>query len=154
LRKLLHKGIGAEDLIGAAQLAKAANIRGVKLYSMVGLPGESDEDLKEFSDLIVAMSRHVRIAVAVQAFVPKPGTPLAGSAMPEIGEINRRLGLIKRGVKGRARLMSTSPRWSWVDWKMAHAGERAASIAIAARELGGNFSAWRKAISRILAEAF
>ncbi|MCP4197168.1 MAG: radical SAM protein [Proteobacteria bacterium] len=154
LRKLLHKGIGADDLIRAAQLAKAATIRGVKLYSMVGLPGESDEDLKEFSDLIVAMSRHVRIAVAVQAFVPKPGTPLAGSAMPEIGEINRRLGLIKRGVKGRARFMSTSPRWSWVDWKMAHAGERAASIAIAARELGGNFSAWRKAISRILAEEF
>jgi radical SAM superfamily enzyme YgiQ (UPF0313 family) len=147
LRKSLHKGITADDLIRAARLARAAKIRGVKIYSMIGLPGEHEDDLREFSDLIVELSRQVRITVAVQAFVPKPGTPLAGEAMVEIGEINDRLRLIKRGIKGRARIMSTSPRWSWVDWKMAHAGEQAVHIAIAARALGGSFSAWRQAIS-------
>jgi radical SAM superfamily enzyme YgiQ (UPF0313 family) len=152
LRKLLHKGITADDLVRAAKLAREANIRGVKIYSMIGLPGEREDDIREFSDLIVDLSRHVRITVAVQAFVPKPGTPLAGETMAEIGEINERLGLIKRGIKGRARIMSTSPRWSWVDWKMAHAGEQAVHIAIAARGLGGSFSAWRQAISNTLTQ--
>jgi radical SAM superfamily enzyme YgiQ (UPF0313 family) len=150
LRRAMHKGIKAEDLVRAAKLAKTAHIRGVKIYSMIGLPGEGEEDLKEFSDLIVDLSRQVRITVAVQAFVPKPGTPLAGEAMADMGEITYRLGVIKRGIKGRARLMSTSPRWSWVDWKMAHAGGQAAGIAIAARERGGSYSAWRRAISAAL----
>ncbi len=146
LRKAVHKGITAEHLLGAADIAKKANIRGIKVYSMIGLPGEEDEDVLEFADLVLDLSRRIRTSVALQAFVPKPGTPLADMKMTDEATIRRRLDLVKRRVGGKARTMPTSPRWSWLDWKLAHAGDKAAHAAIAAYRKGGNFAAWRRAI--------
>ncbi|MCP4680002.1 MAG: radical SAM protein [Deltaproteobacteria bacterium] len=146
LRKAVHKGISAEHLLRAADIAKRAGIRGIKVYSMIGLPGEEDEDVLEFADLAIDLGGRLRTSVALQAFVPKPGTPLAQVKMTEEAIIRRRLDLVKRHVGGKVRIMPTSPRWSWLDWKLAHAGENAAPVAIAAYRKGGNFAAWRRAI--------
>jgi radical SAM superfamily enzyme YgiQ (UPF0313 family) len=146
LRKTIHKGVSRDDLVGAAAVASSAGIRGVKLYVMVGLPGETDGDVEEFCDLALLLSRSLRVSIAAQAFVPKPGTPMAGEKMESEIAIKHRLELMKKLLKGRAKLMPTSPRWSFVDWKLAHAGFSAAHVAIRAQSLGGGFSAWKRAI--------
>ena len=146
LRRSIHKGISSDSLIQASQLGAAHNLSGIKVYSMVGLPGETEDDIREFADLMLTLSRQLKVTVAVQAFVPKPGTPLGEAEMEDLNEIRRRLDLMKRGLKGKVRVMPTSPKWSWIDWKLAHAGERAARVAVAASRLGTDFSAWRRAL--------
>lgn len=147
LRKALRKRVSADDLQRAAEIAAGAGIRGLKLYGMVGLPDETDADIDELARLVRDFDKHLRVSIAAQAFVPKPGTPLGHLQMAETKLIRHRLDLLARSLKGRARVIPTSPRWSWIDWKLAHAGEKAALVAIAAAEGGGRFVAWKRAIT-------
>lgn len=150
MRDAMRKGISEDDLHRAAHLAKQEGLRGIKVYSMIGLPGETDDDIAEFARLALEMNQCLKTTLAVQAFVPKPKTPLAHVPMVEQPILQRRLQLIKRLLKGRVRVMPTSTRWSWVDWKVAHAGNRGVALAQAAFEHGGGFGAWRQAIEEIL----
>jgi radical SAM superfamily enzyme YgiQ (UPF0313 family) len=150
LRDIIRKGITADDLARAASVAAAAGARNLKIYAMAGLPGEEDDDLLELAALVRGLDPRPRISVAVQAFVPKPGTPLADEPMADPDVIRRRVALLRGALKGRATVLPTSPRWSWLDWKLAHAGPRAAIAAIAAESAGGGFAAWRAAIDEIV----
>ncbi len=146
LRRAVHKGVTAQHLLAAARVAADAGVRRLKLYAMVGLPGEEDEDVDELAALVRGLDPRLALSVAAQAFVPKPGTPLAGEVMADPRLLARRLDRLGLALKGRARLLPTSPRWSWVDWKLAHMGERAAHAAIAAHAAGGTLAAWREAL--------
>jgi len=146
LRRRIHKGITRDHLLRAAQIAASHNLSGMKLYSMIGLPGESDEDIAEFAELALALQGILRISLGVQAFVPKPRTPLSDVAMLPVAALEKRLALLKRLLKGRDQLAPASPKWSWIDWKLAHGEEKSALAAIAAYEEGGAFGAWKKAV--------
>ena len=148
IRTSIQKGITAEHLLNAASLARAHKLKGLKLYSMVGLPGETDEDIEEFSELLGALSKIVRLTVAVQSFVPKPNTPLGDAQMVDVKTLKHRLSRLQRLMKGRVVMQSTSPRWSWLDWKLAHAGEKAVLAAIAADADDGDYAAWKRAIEK------
>jgi radical SAM superfamily enzyme YgiQ (UPF0313 family) len=152
LRLQIKKGITEEHLIKTAEMAGSYSLRGLKLYAMVGLPGEDESDVEEFAELLLKMSRKVKLSVAIQAFVPKPGTPLENVSMMEQGTIKKQLMLLKRLTAGRVRLISTSVRWSFIDWKIAHSGIKAAEIAIMAYKNKGSFNGWQKAIKSILKE--
>jgi radical SAM superfamily enzyme YgiQ (UPF0313 family) len=146
LRDRIRKGITADDLARAAGVAASAGARNLKIYAMVGLPGEQDEDLLELSELVRGLDPRLRLSLAVQAFVPKPGTPLAHEPMTDPDAIRRRVALLRGALGGRATVLPTSPRWSWLDWKLAHAGRKAALAAIEAERAGGGFGAWRSAV--------
>jgi radical SAM superfamily enzyme YgiQ (UPF0313 family) len=149
LRRSLRKGVSSADLTRASKTAADAGVKRIKLYAMVGLPGETDADIEELVALVDELGRQVKVAVAAQAFVPKPGTPLAAEPMAEPGLLRHRLRLLGRSLKGRARVIPTSPRWSWLDWKLAHGGTRSAIAAIRANELGSTFAAWKQAIQEL-----
>ncbi len=146
LRRSVKKGITKDHLFAAVTIAAAHGIRRIKVYSMVGLPGEQDADMEELAGLLKDLSAHLSLSIAVQAFVPKPGTPLANVPMADLPEIRHRLQMLRRLLAGKVRMIPTSPRWSWIDWKIAHMGERAAHAAIEARSHGGTFAAWKRAI--------
>jgi radical SAM superfamily enzyme YgiQ (UPF0313 family) len=146
VRRAIRKGLTAEDLRRAAALADEAGFRQLKVYAMVGLPSETDDDVVELAELLRAFPRRLETTAAVQAFVPKPGTPLAEAEMAPQDVLKKRIELLKRLAKGRYHVSPTSPRWSWVDWKLAHAGEAAGRIAVAAQRAGGGFAAWKRAI--------
>jgi len=131
----------------AARTAADAGIRGLKIYSMVGLPGEEDRDLHELAAMVLAIDHRLRITLAVQAFVPKPGTPLADRPMEDVRIIRRRLELLRGLLGRRATLSPTSARWSWLDWKLANGGERSALAAIEAAAGDGTFAAWKRGLS-------
>lgn len=146
LRDSVRKGISQEHLLEASRVAADAGVRGLKLYSMVALPGEVDGDIEEFATMIGALDPRLRISVAVQAFVPKPGTPLAGEPMEELAVIRKRLELVRKLISPRAHIVPTSARWSWLDWKLAHGGADSALAAVEAHRGGADFNAWKQAV--------
>ncbi|MCU0662472.1 MAG: B12-binding domain-containing radical SAM protein [Myxococcota bacterium] len=153
LRRSVHKGITEKTLTQAVHIAATAGIRNLKLYSMVGLPTETDEDIAEFARLCLDLGRIVRLSLAVQAFVPKPGTPLAASPMERQSVLRGRLRLLERLLQGRVRLSSTSPRLAALDAALAQLGPRAALVAVAASRGGRTFPAWRRALAEFAPEA-
>ena len=148
LRRKVKKGILEKHLTGAVAIAREAGFQSLKIYSMVGLPDETPDDIVEYARLLTELSRCLKVSTTVQAFVPKPSTPLAGQPMTELKEITGRLNLLRRETRGRVKVLPTSPKWSWVDWKIAHSKEKGARIAIDALLAGGGFAAWKKAIER------
>ena len=146
LRKQLHKDISADALVHAARTAAEVGLKGIKVYNMVGIPGETEADLLEFAELLREMASITRVSATVQAFVPKPSTPLAGEEMTPVSVVRDRLAVLKKHCQGRVRFSSTSPKLSWLDWRLVWSGERAGHVAIAAHGEGGSYAAWKKAL--------
>lgn len=122
LRRALRKGLREYHVLRCATLARDAGIRDMRLYMMVGLPEEDDDDLAEAARLIVSLSKIMHVAVSVSPFVPKRNTPLTGARFAGVRELKRRIALFKRFVRGAAPITLTSPRVAEREWLLAHAG--------------------------------
>ena len=134
LRASLHKGITADHLRHCADLCRANGIGRLRLYVMVGLPGETDDDIEELGGLVRDLSPRVRLAVSVSPFVPKRFTPLADAPFAGVRDIRKRLALLTRRVGGTCTLKSTSPREAETEWRLSHVRGEAAEAVI--REAG------------------
>jgi len=86
LRRVINKGLDEDDLIGAGVSLVAAGIVNLKLYVMIGLPTETNEDLAELAALVRRLQREIlpigrqrgrvsELTLSVNSFVPKPWTP-------------------------------------------------------------------------------
>ncbi len=86
LRRLINKGLSSADLLSAAERLTEAGIFHLKLYIMIGLPTETDQDLEELVELVQLVHQRIRVigrrrgrltelSLSVNSFVPKPWTP-------------------------------------------------------------------------------
>jgi len=150
LRAAIGKGISDEQFFDALGRAAAAGIKEAKLYFMVGLPGEGEEDLEAIPSFAAACLRKAglrRITVAAGAFVPKPDTPFEGEAMPPVRELSRRLRMVREGLRRdrRVRLAFESANWSYLEGALSRGDRRLGPVIARAEESGGGLSAWREA---------
>lgn len=155
LRDVINKNVTEDDLFSAIDAAFAAGWRRCKLYFMVGLPTETDEDIKGIASLAQrAYDRakaavppeqrgSVRMSVSCAVFVPKAQTPFQwdGQISPE--ETLRRVGLLKRSVKYKAvDVHYHDPATSFVEAVMSRGGREAAAWVEEAWRRGARFDAW------------
>src|SRR5438552_3145919 len=119
LRTALDRKTNAAQLIKTAGLAREAGFRQLKLYLMVGLPGEEDRDLDELASLAGEISRIIPLRFGCAPFVAKRNTPMDGSPFTPIEETERRIAYLRARLRGRAEIRPTSPRWAWVGYMLA-----------------------------------
>lgn len=130
----------------AAGLARDHGFERLKLYTMLGLPDEHDDDVAELVALARRLSKIVPLALTVSPFVAKRNTPLDGAPFAGIGVVERRLALLRRGLRGRVDLRSASARWAWVEHRLAQGGRDEGLAAMDAARAGGTFAAWKRAL--------
>lgn len=155
LRDVINKNVTEDDLFSAIDAAFAAGWRRCKLYFMVGLPTETDEDIKGIASLAQrAYDRakaavppdqrgSVRMSVSCAVFVPKAQTPFQwdGQISPE--ETLRRVGLLKRSVKYKAvDVHYHDPKTSLIEAVMSRGGRDVAEWVYEAWRRGARFDAW------------
>ena len=108
MRDVINKGVTEEDLLKAVGAAFESGWSSVKLYFMIGLPGETDEDVLAIAELAKAVQykyfqikghRGAKVTVSVSSFVPKPYTPFQWKGQDEIEEIRRKQMLLKDALK-------------------------------------------------------
>ena len=106
LRNRIHKNLLDEQIMEAARAIAGSKIQQVKLYFMIGLPTETEQDIEGIVHLvrtihqILAGSRQKKsINVSVNTFIPKPFTPFQWSAMEKESEIRRKRGYLEREFK-------------------------------------------------------
>ena len=145
LRTALDRRTTAAQLLRVAGLARESGFQRLKLYLMVGLPGEEDRDLDELSELAGEISRIVPLSFGCAPFVAKRNTPMDGTPFVPIEETERRIAYLRAKLRGRAEIRPTSPRWAWVEYMLAQGGEDAGLAALDAWRLGGTFAAWKRA---------
>jgi radical SAM superfamily enzyme YgiQ (UPF0313 family) len=147
LRSLVKKGVTEEHLTQAAELAAQAGLRRLKLYQLVGLPTERDDDLDELVAFTQRLSRILPVTLAVSPFVPKPGTPLGQAIQAPPKEVDRRLRYLRKGLRGRVRIQPASVRWSWVEAQIARGDEATGEAVLDAWEQGGKFAHFKAVLT-------
>ncbi|HMC33809.1 MAG: radical SAM protein [Deltaproteobacteria bacterium 13_1_40CM_4_68_19] len=145
LRKALDRRTTADQLLHVAGLARQGGFQRLKLYLMVGLPGEEDRDLEELAELAAEISRLVPLSFGCAPFVAKRNTPMDGAPFVPIDEVERRVAYLRARLRGRAEVRPTSPRWAWVEYMLAQGAEDAGLAALEAWRAGGTFAAWKRA---------
>jgi len=145
LRVALDRRTTAAQLLRVAGLAREAGFQRLKLYLMLGLPGEEDRDLDELAELAADISRIVPLSFGCAPFVAKRNTPMDGTAFVPIEETERRIAYLRAKLRGRAEIRPTSPRWAWVEYMLAQGNEDAGLAALDAWRAGGSFAAWKRA---------
>lgn len=155
LRDVINKNVTEDDLFEAIDAAFSAGWRRCKLYFMIGLPTETDDDIKGIASLaqraydrarqnVPADQRgSVSMNISCAVFVPKAQTPFQwdGQISPE--ETLRRVGLLRRSVKYRAINVGWhDPKTSFVEAVMSRGGREIADWVEAAWRRGARFDAW------------
>jgi radical SAM superfamily enzyme YgiQ (UPF0313 family) len=147
VRESLDRRARPKHLLRCAELAKQFGMDRLKLYLMVGTPGEADADVDECVAFATEISRIVPLALGIAPFCAKRNTPLDGAPFAGIDVIDARLDRLRRGLKGRVDVRGTSARWAWVEYVLAQGGEAEGLAVVDAVEAGGSFRAYERAFS-------
>lgn len=146
LRRVINKGNTEEDLKRAVTAAFRLGWQSVKLYFMIGLPFETDEDLDGIIGLIRRTSQWAggkRITASVSTFIPKSHTPFQWAAAISRDEISRRQHHIKRYFqKGRMRVKCHDPRVSFLEAVLAAGDTHLSRVIETAYGKGARLDGW------------
>jgi radical SAM family uncharacterized protein len=153
MRQVINKGLSQEAVLNAAETLVANGIPNLKLYFMLGLPTETEEDVaaivrlcKQIKHRFLKSSRTRKrigeITISLSCFVPKPFTPFQWAAMAETTVLKDRIKTIKKDLKRVAnlRVHSDMPRWAYVQGLLARGDRRVAEILALAHANGGNWA--------------
>ena len=151
LRRIIKKGISEQDILEVIEEVAEQGIKQLKLYFIIGLPTETDEDIEAIINLVLAVKSIIdkkqggtRIALNVAPFVPKAGTPFQWLPMPPLPTLNHRLSRLKNTLMPRGiKVKSESPAWSEVQTVLSRGDARVADILVNTKQ--ASLSAWRKA---------
>jgi radical SAM superfamily enzyme YgiQ (UPF0313 family) len=147
LRTLIHKDISTDDVMRAADLAARYDFPRLKLYFMLGLPTETEEDVQAIVDLVTAVGQRFsrRITVNVTPFVPKAHTPFQWAAMMPHATIRERLRHVEQQLRPRGvAVKSDSPAWSVVQGMLSRGDRR---LGQALTKMGRtSLAQWRRAL--------
>ncbi|MET0412116.1 MAG: radical SAM protein [Polyangiaceae bacterium] len=144
LREMIERRGREPHYEAAADHARAAGMQRMKLYLMVGLPSETDEDMDECAAFVSMLSKKIPISLGIAPFCAKRRTPLDAQPFAGIDVVQRRLERLRHGLKGRAEVRATSAKWAWVEYVMAQ-GDAVEGLALMqATDAGGNFADYRR----------
>jgi len=154
LRQLIKKGISEDDILESIGKVAEQRIRQLKLYFMIGLPTETDEDIEEIVNLILRCKSVVdrqqagcRITLNIAPFVPKAGTPFQWLGMAQLSALNRRLSLLRNSLQPKGiKIKSESPAWSQVQTVLARGDIKLAEVLADIEEV--SLSGWHKAVEK------
>lgn len=139
LRDAMQRKARERHLEKAARLARKHRMKRMKLYMMVGLPDETDDDIDELVGFARELSRQIPLSLGIAPFVAKRNTPLDGHAFAGIKIVDERLARLRRGLKGRVEMRATSARWAWVEYVLAQGGRLEGRALLDAVHAGGSF---------------
>jgi radical SAM superfamily enzyme YgiQ (UPF0313 family) len=145
LRQSLDRRTQVDQLIRAAELTRRHKLARLKLYLMLGVPGETAEDVDECVRTVAELSRIVPTVLAIAPFCAKRNTPLAGQPFAGIDVVGRRIAQLRRGLRGRVELRPVSVRWAWVEHVLAQGGAAEGLAVRAAVHAGGRFGDFKRA---------
>ncbi len=160
LRDVINKNVTAEDLLSTVRIAFEEGWRHLKLYFMIGLPTETDEDIRAIGALtsrVLAVAREavspeqrgsIRIGVSVSTFVPKAHTPFQWEPQVPLEEVRRRQTVLRDSMPRKGvDLHWHDPEVSLVEGALARGGRELSRVIERAWRASGGFDAWTERFS-------
>ena len=151
MRRVINKLISEEDLYSAVDAAFSQGWRRVKLYFLIGLPTEQDEDVLGIAELgsrCVEIGRRyhrsVTVVASVGGFVPKPHTPFQWAAQDTVAELERKVALLRDAARPSRGLTIRwhDPEASVAEGIASRGDRRVGAVIERVWRAGGTFQEW------------
>jgi len=153
LRRVINKTFTNDDMVRAAEAAFEKGWNLIKVYAMIGLPTETDDDLEELARLAenilsagrrVAGGRKIQVKISVGCFVPKAWTPFQWQPFTGVEELRRRIHFLKQRFKRirGARLKWSNPDEAALESLLSRGGRGLSTAIERAHDLGAIFDGW------------
>jgi radical SAM-linked protein len=147
VRKIINKRLTNHEILRMVEEIFAAGWALIKLYFMIGLPGEEDGDVQDIARLVKEVAgragRKGKVNASVAAFVPKAHTPFMWMPQISLEESRRRTEMIRGALKdSRVRLKWNQHEMSWLEGIFSRGDRRLTKAVIRAWEMGARYDAW------------
>jgi radical SAM superfamily enzyme YgiQ (UPF0313 family) len=153
LRNVLGKGVSHGDIMRAAEMFAAGGVTDIRLYFMIGLPNECDEDIEAIADLAIEIAaryrsacggrdRLRRLTLSISPFVPKPFTPFQWHPFDSVAGLKQKMARIQGALRKEKKIFVTcdSPRMSLIQAVLSTGDRRLSKILMSAHELQGKWT--------------
>jgi radical SAM superfamily enzyme YgiQ (UPF0313 family) len=160
LRSVINKGLDEEKILTAVTSLVQNNIPNIRLYFMIGLPTETNEDINAISALCKKIKHNFLessktkgkiggITVSLNSFVPKPFTPFQWVAMDDVKSLKYKIKQIKKvlGKIANIKIHADIPRWAFIQAILSRGDRRVAQLLLAVHKNGGNWTQALKTVS-------
>ncbi|RLC96576.1 MAG: TIGR03960 family B12-binding radical SAM protein [Chloroflexi bacterium] len=148
LRQAVNKAVSDDAILGTVATALDKGWSNFKLYFMIGLPTETEEDVEGIVRLVKQLRRlgkggKPNIRVSVSTFIPKAHTPLQWVGQNSQAEIESKCDILRRGLRSaKARLSWENPQTSLLETVLSRGDRRLGAVIHDAWRLGASFDAW------------
>jgi radical SAM superfamily enzyme YgiQ (UPF0313 family) len=151
LRHIINKDVSEEEFLRTVTDAFTRGWMGIKLYFMLGLPGETVEDIEAIVSLVnkvLSLGREVKgrtpqVRINLSTFVPKPHTPFQWVAQATEEEIEAKQEILRQGLRKKSvRLSWTDPETSLLEAALSRGDRRTGAAIRRAWEMGCRFDSW------------
>ena len=151
MRSVINKPIPTDQMLDVAREVFERGVHTIKLYFMIGLPGECMDDVQAIVDVVKAVraagrkvhGRRTQINVSVNTFVPKPHTPFQWVALEPTSSIQEKQARLRRELHGGGiKLSYNEPEATLLEATLARGDRRLGEVIRRAWEQGARFDAW------------
>ena len=152
LRNLIKKGITEEQILAAVDTLIRHDILNLKFYFMIGLPGETMDDVHAIPSLVrkvrhtILSHRHAtkrlgKLTLTISPYVPKPATPFQWFPLLPLPEIKKRLSWLKKTLsrEPNVHVIADLPKWAYIQTLLSRGDRRVSNLLIRVHENGGNW---------------
>ncbi|WP_413166497.1 B12-binding domain-containing radical SAM protein [Capilliphycus salinus ALCB114379] len=151
IRKIINKKLENEEIIQAAINAKAGGLKALKLYGMVGVPGEEPEDLEETFNLMKYLKKAapgLKLTLGCSTFVPKSHTPFQWFGVNS--EAEKRLKFLEKNLrKNGIDFRPESYKWSVIQALISRGDRRISHLLELVRDYGDSLGSYRRAFKQL-----
>lgn len=146
MRRIINKGIDDGHLYASVDMAIKAGIPNIRLYIMIGLPFEQEEDITAISEMAVNIKRHMeqlgskgKLTLSINPFIPKPFTPFQWLPMTDIKKVEARFKLIQGALRPQKgiELLVESFKEAYIQAILARGDRRLSKVLFDAVQNGG-----------------
>lgn len=153
LRRVINKHLARDQILDTVRRISRTADFSLRLYFLIGLPTETDDDLRQMVDLVKQIRHHMvkesaargrigRIRISVNCFVPKPFTPFQWFPLTDVGSLKKKQKWIKKALAkaGGVDVGLDVPRWAYVQALLCLGDRRVGSILLTAHGSGGDWT--------------
>lgn len=153
LRKFINKNLKNEQIYDAVRVSRENGLKGLKIYSMIGIPTETQEDIEEFINLaktLKAQNKGFNLTFSFSTFVPKPHTPLQWDIREDSKLLEKKQKYLeKEFAKLGIETKFSSIKWDYWQTVLSRGDESLTELMLEVYKNGGKLGAYKAAVKNL-----
>ncbi|EKE03358.1 MAG: hypothetical protein ACD_20C00213G0004 [uncultured bacterium] len=153
LRKFINKHLSNENILNGVKIARENGLKGLKVYGIIGLPSETQEDIAELVNIMTILkneNKGLKLTLSISSFVPKAHTPFQWDKREESKTLQNKLNYLQKELSKAGILFKpTSLKWDYVQAILSRGDRRLSPLLEKVYEYSGTLGSWGRAYKEL-----